>query len=116
MTSLVRQVRMFPGRYFETSLERHLGKSPLCQIGTSPRWSSMIIRGRPVDVGIDVGRRHPRDVLGTNICRLGGNMIISHSNVMFPTYRNNLLDSHDKSVEWVSIRWYSWLQDNHAFF
>ena len=58
-TSLERQIRTSPARHFRTSPGR--------QIGTSPGLSNRIFRGRPGDVG---GRR-PRDILGTNIRRLG---------------------------------------------
>ena len=48
-----------PGRHFRTSLGR--------QIRTSPGWSNWIFMGRPGDVG----GGHSRDVLGTNVFRLG---------------------------------------------
>ena len=54
-TSLEHQIKTSPGRHFRLSPGR--------QIGTSDR----IFRRRPGDVG---GGR-PRDVLGTNIYRLG---------------------------------------------
>ena len=57
-TSLERQIKASPGRHFRTFLG--------LQIGTSPGRSNRIFRGRPGDAG---GGR-PRDVLGTNICRL----------------------------------------------
>ena len=53
------EIRTSPGRHFRTSPER--------QIGMSTGWSNRIFRGRPGDVG----RERPRDVLGSNICRLG---------------------------------------------
>ena len=66
-TSLEGQIRTSPGRHFRMSPGRQIGTSPGRQIGTSPEWSNWTFRGRTGDVG--VGR--PRDVLGTNICRLG---------------------------------------------
>ena len=60
-TSLERQIKTSPGRHFRTSPGR--------QIETSLGWSNRIFRGRP---GV-VGAGRPRDVLGTNICRLGKN-------------------------------------------
>ena len=53
---------MFPGS--------QIGPSPRCQIEISLGQSNRIFRGSPGDVG---GAR-PRDVLGTNICRLGKNL------------------------------------------
>ena len=50
-----------------TSLDHHFRTSLERQIGTSPRQSNRIFRGRRGDVG---GRR-PQDVLGTNTCWLG---------------------------------------------
>ena len=58
-TFLERQIRMSPGHHFKTSPGR--------QIWTFMECSNSISRVRPGDVG---GGR-PRDVLGTNICRLG---------------------------------------------
>ena len=58
-TSLERQIRTLPGHYIRTSSGR--------QIGMSPRRSNRIFRGRPGDSGGEC----PRDVLGTNIYRLG---------------------------------------------
>ena len=58
-TSLERQIKTSPGRHFRTSPGR--------QLGTSLGRSNRIFRRRPGDVG---GER-PRDVLRTNICRLG---------------------------------------------
>ena len=58
-TSLGHQIRASPGRHCEMSPGRH--------IGTSPGWSNKIFKGCPGDVG----GGHPRDVTGTNICRLG---------------------------------------------
>ena len=65
-TSLERRVKTSPGRHFRTSAGRRIGTSPGRQIGTSAGRSNRIFRGRPGDGG---GGR-PRDVLGTNICRL----------------------------------------------
>ena len=53
---------------------RQIRTSPRCQIWASPCWSNRIFRGRPEDTG--EGRT--RDVLGTNICRLG-----SYTNFLF---------------------------------
>ena len=50
-----------------TSLGHQIAISPGRQIGTYPRWINKMLRGRSRDLG--VGR--PRDVQGTNICRLG---------------------------------------------
>ena len=47
--------------------------SPELQLVTSPGWSNRIFRGHPGDVR----GGHPRDVLGTNICRLGPSCILS---------------------------------------
>ena len=58
-TSLERQIKKSPGQHFRTSPGR--------QIRTLPGRSNRIFRERPGEVGW--GR--PRDVLGTNICRLG---------------------------------------------
>ena len=68
-TSLERQIKTSPGRHFRTSPGRQIGTSPGRQIETSPGRSNRIFRGR---LG-DVGGGCPRDVLGTNICRLGSN-------------------------------------------
>ena len=65
--SLGRQIRMLPGRNFEMSPGRQIGTSSGRQVGTSPVWSNKIFRGHPRDVG----GGQPRDVLETNICRLG---------------------------------------------
>ena len=64
-TSLERHIRTSPGRHFRTS-DWHFPKS---QTRMSSKWSNRISRGRPMDVG----GGHPRDVLGTNICRVGIN-------------------------------------------
>ena len=66
-TSLECQIKTSPGCHFRTSPGRQIGTSPRCHIVPSPERSNRIFRGRPGDVG---GGR-PRDVLGTNICRLG---------------------------------------------
>ena len=58
-TSLKRQIGTSHGHHFRTFPRR--------QIGTSPGRSNRIFRGLPGDVG---GER-PREVLETNICRLG---------------------------------------------
>ena len=58
---------MSMGRYFRTSLRHQIRTSSGQQIGTSPLWSNRMFRGRCGDVG----QGRPRDVLGTNICRLG---------------------------------------------
>ena len=57
--SLDRQIKASPGRHLKTSLGR--------QIGTSLGRSNRIFGGRPGHVG----RGRLREVLGTNICRLG---------------------------------------------
>ena len=73
-----RKVKKRFRRHFRTSKKKiwcHFRTSPGCQIrtspgrqiGTSPGGSNRNFRGRPRDVG---GERL-RDVLGTNICRLG---------------------------------------------
>ena len=77
-TSLEHQIRIehqiisghphdVPGRQIRTSPRR--------QIGVSPGRSNRIFRGCPGDVG----GGHPRDVLGTNICRLG--IMLHYGNV-----------------------------------
>ena len=66
-TSLDRQIKTSFERHFRTSSGRQIGTSPGRQIGTSPGRSNRNFRGHPGDVG---GGR-PRDILGTNICRLG---------------------------------------------
>ena len=58
-TSLEGQFRTSPGHHFRTSPGR--------QIGTFQGWSNRTFRGRPGNVR----GGGPRDVLGTNICRLG---------------------------------------------
>ena len=63
---------MSPGRHFSTSPGR--------QIETSLEQSNRIFRGRPGDVGW--GR--PRDVLRTNICRLG-----IHCNIVNNNYQQD---------------------------
>ena len=63
-TSLKRQIGTSHGHHFRTFPRR--------QIGTSPGRSNRIFRGLPGDVG---GER-PREVLGTNICRLGKHLSI----------------------------------------
>ena len=71
-TSLERHIRMSPGRHFSTSSGR--------QIKTSLGQSNRIFRRRPGDVGW--GR--PRDVLRTNICRLG-----IHCNIVNNDYQQD---------------------------
>ena len=60
-------MKMSPGRQMGTSLGRQIRTSPGHQMGTSPGRSNRMFRGHSGDVG----RGRPRDVLGTNICRLG---------------------------------------------
>ena len=74
-TSLERQIKTSPGRHFRTSPGRQIRTSPGRQIGTSLGQSNRIFRWRPGDVG----GGHPRDVLGTNICRLG--IMLHYGNV-----------------------------------
>ena len=71
-TSLGRQIRTSPGRHFVTSPRRQIRTSSGYQFRTSLGWSNRIFRGCLEDIG---GGR-PRDVLGTNICRLGRNKAI----------------------------------------
>ena len=71
-TSLKRQIGTSHGHHFRTFPGRQIGTSPGFQIRTSPGRSNRIFRGLPGDVG---GER-PREVLGTNICRLGKHLSI----------------------------------------
>ena len=65
-TSLERQFRTSPGHHFRTPPGLYIRTFPGHQIGMYPRRSNRLFRGRPGDVGGEC----PRDVLGTNICRL----------------------------------------------
>ena len=71
LTSQGRPLNVRLGRPLNVILERpqdvRLGASPGHQIRTSPGWSNRIIRGRPEDVGGGC----PRNILWTNIYRLG---------------------------------------------
>ena len=66
-TSLERQIRTSTGHHFRTPPGRYIRTSRGRQIGMSPRRSNRIFRGRPGDIRGGC----PRDVLVTNICRLG---------------------------------------------
>ena len=87
-------MKMSPGRQMGTSLGRQIRTSPGHQMGTSPGRSNRMFRGHSGDVG----RGRPRDVLGTNICRLGKLQDISKG-ITSNKFKHLLVENELKKIE-----------------